>query len=56
MPMMKQAVEHGADGGGITEQLTPVFDGANWRSATQASSFPKRQVPQLIFSSESLHC
>jgi hypothetical protein len=28
MPMMKQAVEHGVDGGGITEQLTPVFDGA----------------------------
>jgi len=27
MPMMKQAVEHGADGG-ITEQLTPVCDGA----------------------------
>ncbi len=25
MTMMQQAVEHGADGGGITEQAAPVF-------------------------------
>jgi hypothetical protein len=26
--MMQQAIQHGANGGGITKQLAPILDGA----------------------------